>query len=264
MARIILVTAGKGGVGKTTTAINLATALHNYGRPTVLIDFNIYSADVNLHLGAFRSKDTSHDILLGKKKVKDTLYLHPSGLRFIPASPSMKKAEEIDINKIDSYIKEMLNFLRDRTEIIIIDAGILFTPYVRKLIDYADDVILVTTPDRESVANTLKASKLIEKRGKKVLGVIVNKVENHPVELSKKEIETFVEKPVITLIPLDSAVKDALRLEFPVVHYNPKAPSSLKFKEAAGKIIGRKYELQLDKEEKKSLFYKILEAIGLR
>ena len=264
MARVIMITSGKGGVGKTTTAVNLATALHNYGRPTVLVDLNLYSADVNLHLGAFRIKDTSHDVLSGRKKVSDVIYLHPSGLRFIPASTSMKKADEIDINKVDANIREMLDFLKERTEVIIIDAGILFTEYVRKLVDYADDVILVTTPDKESVANTLKAAKLIERKGKNILGVIVNKVENHPVELSKREIELFVEKPIIASVPLDKSVKDALRLEFPVVHYNPLAPASIKFKEAAGKLIGRKYEDYLNKEEKRSLFYKILEVIGLR
>ena len=264
MARVIMVTSGKGGVGKTTTAINLATALHKYGRPTVLVDLNLYSADVNLHLGAFRIKETSHDVLAGRKKVSDAIYLHPSGLRFVPASTSMKKADELDIEKVGDNLKEMLDFLRDRTEIIIIDAGILFSEYVRKLVDYADDVILVTTPDKESVANTLKAAKIIEKKGKNILGIIVNKVENHPVELSNKEIELFVEKPILASVPRDEAVKDALRLEFPVVHYNPLAPASMKFKEAAGKLIGKKYEEYLEKEEKKSLFYKILEALGLR
>ncbi len=268
MTRIILITSGKGGVGKTTTAINLAHALHELGRRVVLLDLNLYSGDVNLQLGAFRVKSTLHDVLDGKKKLEDALYQHPSGLIFSPASVGLDETKRVD-DRIISKIKDILGLLHGKTEIIIIDAGVHYSKHVKELIKHVTDIILVTTPDKESVANTLKAVRTIEelmpeKSNKRILGVIVNKREDHPAELSRKEVELFVEKPVIVEIPFDSHVKEALKLEYPVVHYNPEAPSSISFKEAAAKLIGKTYAKQLEKEEKESLFYKVLKALGLR
>ena len=264
LTRVVLITAGKGGVGKTTTAINLAHSLYRFGRQVVLVDFNIYSADVNLQLGAFRVDKTLHDLGMKQAKIEDVLYMHNSGVTFIPSALSLSKQKRVDKDKLLGALQETLDFLNGKTEVVIIDAGIIFMEHVKKLLDKVDDVILVTTPDKESVVNTLKASKLIEEKNKNILGVVVNKVRNSPIELSQKEIELFVEKPVLIVIPHDAAVEDSLRLEFPVVHYKPDAESSIKFKELAKKLIGPAYIKQIENNEKRSIFFRVLKLLGFK
>ncbi len=263
MARVILVTSGKGGVGKTTTAVNLSHSLYTYGRRVVLLDLNFYSADITLHLGAFKVDRTLHDFVNGQAEVDDILYMHNSGLTFIPSSLSLKKSSDIDKDKVLDKVSNILDFLNDKTEVIIIDAGIIFVDYVSKLLDKVDDVILVTTPDKEAVVNTLKAVKIAEHKNTNILGVVVNKKQKHPIEMRKEEIESFVEKPVIIEIPHDEEVFYAQKLEFPVVHYKPDAESSVKFKELAAKIIGKKYVENEEKKEEQSLFKKVLIKLGL-
>ena len=264
LTRVLLITAGKGGVGKTTTAINLAHSLYRFGRQVVLVDFNIYSADVNLQLGAFRVDKTLHDVSMKKARIEDALYMHNSGITFIPSALSLSKQKSVNEDKLLDTLQETLDFLNGRTEVVIIDAGIIFMNHVNKLLDKVDDVILVTTPDKESVVNTLKASKLIEEKNKNILGVVVNKVRNSPIELSEKEIELFVEKPVLVTIPQDTAVEDSVRLEFPVVHYKPDAQSSVKFEELAKKLIGPSYVKQMEDNERKGIFFKVLKLLGLK
>ncbi len=263
MTRVLLITSGKGGVGKTTTAVNLAHSLYSYGRRVVLLDLNLYSADVNLHLGAFRADKTLHDLLEGNAKEEDVLYTHNSGLIFIPGSVALNKTKKIDADKVKEGVDKILKFLDKRSEVVVIDAGIIFMNHVKNLLDKVTDIILVTTPDKESVVNTLKASKLAEEKGKNIVGVVVNKVKGNKVEMTSEEIEKFIEQPVLVEIPHDEEVMYAQRLEFPVTHYKPDANVSVKFRELASKLIGKSYAEKLAKEEKESLFLKILKSLGL-
>ena len=95
------------------------------------------------------------------------------------------------------------------------------------------------------------------------MGVVVNKVKRNKVEMTSEEIEKFVEQPVLVEIPHDEEVMYAQRLEFPVTHYKPDANVSVKFRELASKLIGKSYAEKLAKEEKESLFLKILKSLGL-
>lgn len=263
MTRIVLVTSGKGGVGKTTTAVNVAQSLYSYGRKVVLLDLNLYSADVNLHLGAFRADKTFHDLLEGYAKEEEILYTHNSGLIFVPSSVALGKIKKLDDKKVKRGVEKLIKFLDGKAEVIIIDAGIIFMNHVKNLLDNVTDVMLVTTPDKESVVNTLKASKLAEEKGKNIIGIVVNKVKGNKIEMKRGEIENFIEKPILVEIPNDEEVIYAQRLEFPVAHYKPDAEVSVKFRELASKLIGKSYGKKLAKEENGGLFIKILRSLGL-
>src|SRR3989338_9089200 len=90
MTKFIVIASSKGGVGKTTTAINLGTALTSFGRDVIVVDANLSAPNVSLYIGAPQVPITLQDVLERNKKITDALYMHANGLKIIPASQSMK------------------------------------------------------------------------------------------------------------------------------------------------------------------------------
>ena len=89
--KIITVTSGKGGVGKTTTAINLGAALNSFGKEVIIVDANLTTPNVGLHLGAPIVPVNLNHVMQGKAKVTDAIYEHESGTKIIPSSLSIKE-----------------------------------------------------------------------------------------------------------------------------------------------------------------------------
>ena len=89
MTRIIVVASGKGGVGKTFTSVNLAAALSVFGKDVTIIDANITTPNVGLNLGINKMPLTLHDVLEGRIPMSRAIYLHPSGVKIIPAGMSI-------------------------------------------------------------------------------------------------------------------------------------------------------------------------------
>ena len=90
MAKLITITSGKGGVGKTTTAINLGAALNAFGKEVIILDANLTTPNIGLHLGAPIVPVSLNHVLLGKARLSDAIYEHESGTKIITSSLSIK------------------------------------------------------------------------------------------------------------------------------------------------------------------------------
>jgi septum site-determining protein MinD len=238
MSKIIAIASAKGGVGKTTTAINLGTALTRFGRPVIVVDGNLATPNIGVHLGSPVVPASVHDAVLNRKSIRDCVYTHESGLRVAPASISLDDFKRADKNNLGRVIKEL-----DRTcEIIIVDSASGLGDDMFSAIEVADEAIIVTTPDLPAVTDALKTVQLTEEKGVTVVGVVLNKVKNDDLELSAGEIEAIVERPVIASIPEDESIRKALKKNHPVVYLHPDSGSSIAYKELAALLIGQKYE----------------------
>src|SRR3972149_8002988 len=100
MKKIIVITSGKGGVGKTTTAINLGAALNYFGKDVVVLDANLTTPNVGLHLGAPIVPVNSNHVLSGKANVVDAIYEHESGTKIVPSSLSVKELGHINHSRL--------------------------------------------------------------------------------------------------------------------------------------------------------------------
>ena len=106
MTKIITITSGKGGVGKTTTAINLAAALNSFGKEVILVDANLSTPNVGLHFGAPIVPITLNHVLNGKAEIADAIYEHASGTKIMPSSLSVKDLRNINHSKLKEIGKK--------------------------------------------------------------------------------------------------------------------------------------------------------------
>ena len=107
MTKIFTIVSGKGGVGKTTTSINLSIALSSYGKNIALIDANLTTPNVGLYLGVPAVPTSLHHVLQGKKKLMDAIYSHKSGIKIVPGDISFSSLNDIDLEMLEDSLLDL-------------------------------------------------------------------------------------------------------------------------------------------------------------
>jgi septum site-determining protein MinD len=256
MTKFIVIASAKGGVGKTTTAINLASALIGFGREVILVDANLTTPNVSVYLGAPKVPVSLHDVLSGKKHIKDAIYIHRNGLKVVPASISFHEKANL------SYLSHAIMSLSGSADIVIIDTAAGLGIEAINAIKSGDEIIIITTPDLAAVTDALKTVKICKSNDKKIMGVVVNRAREDDFEVAKSNIEFILEHPVISMIPEDDTVRQANYLKTPVTFSHPTSPSSIGYKKLAAKMLGEKYVESIEKKD--GLFDYALKRVGLK
>ena len=234
MTRIIGVVSGKGGVGKTTTAINLATALMHLGKESVVVDANLNTPNVSIHLGSPVLPKTLNDVLIGQKSISDVVYQHQSGLKVVPASLHS------EILPDHSRLSDALLDLENRTDFAVIDMPAGMGSEAKHAMESVDEILIVTNPELAAVTDALKTIKYAESLGKKVLGIVLNRQRKESHEMKLKDVESMLNSKIIAVVPEDEKVRRAFSKKQPVVSLYPKAKASKAFIEVAANISGIK------------------------
>ncbi len=234
MARVIVINSGKGGVGKTTTAINLGAALNQCKKNVIVIDANLNTPNIGLHLGAPIVPITLNHVLKGKAEIEDAIYEHSSGTKIIPSSLSVKELTKFNTKKLP----EIANKLKNHADFIIFDSAAGFGEEVMAVLGASDEIIIVTNPEMPAVTDALKAVKIAKQMNKDVKGVIVTRHRNAKYEMPLSSIKSMLETPIIGVIPEDKAIKEALTRRDAVIHTSPRSRSAKKYKDIARKILG--------------------------
>ena len=237
MSKVITITSGKGGVGKTTTAINLATALNAFGKDVIIVDANLTTPNVGLHLGAPIVPVSLNHVLSGKAKVSDAIYEHESGTKVIPSSLSIGELKNLNQNKLKDVSKK----LKKISDIIIYDSAAGLGDEAIAAMEAADELIIVTNPEIPAVTDALKTSKLIGQLGKPIKGVIVTKVRGSKTEMPISNIEDMLELPILGVVPHDNKVQTALVMKDAIMHTHPKSKVSREYRKIAARIIGNNH-----------------------
>ena len=208
MSKLITITSGKGGVGKTTTAINLGAALNYFGKDVVVLDANLTTPNVGLHLGAPIVPVNLNHVLSGKANVVDAIYEHESGTKIVPSSLSVK-----DLGNINhSRLKEVGKKLKKISDYVIYDSAAGLGDEALAAISSGDELIIVTNPEIPAVADALKASKVIS------------------------------QIPILGVIPEDDNIQEALAMKDAIVHTHPRSKAAMAYKKIAAKLAGISYK----------------------
>jgi len=252
MQKVIVITSGKGGVGKTTTAINLGAAMNYFGKDILVIDGNLTTPNVGLHLGSPELPVTLNHILLEKASVEEAIYEHGSGIKIIPSSISLKELKKIRPEKLKDFKKDFENF----SDIILVDSAAGLGIEAMSAIKLADELIVVTNPEMPAITDALKVIKLAEEINKPVLGVIITRVRKNSTELSPETVKEMLESPILGMVPEDITIQKSLSLKDAVVHTNPKSKSARAYKEIAAKLLEIDYDSDKDKPSLWEMIFK--------
>ncbi|MFH0808387.1 MAG: cell division ATPase MinD [archaeon] len=234
MARIIVINSGKGGVGKTTTAINLGASLNKLNKEVIIMDANLNTPNVGLQLGAPIVPITLNHVLKGKANIEDAIYEHHSGTKIVPSSLSISELTKFNVKKLPGIATELAALC----DYVIIDSAAGFGEEVISVFEAADEIIIVTNPEMPAVTDALKAVKVAREMGKVINGVIVTRHIGAKYEMPLSSIRSMLETQIIGVIPEDKAVKEALNLRDAVCHTHPRSRVSRKYLEIARKVNG--------------------------
>ncbi|MFB6182764.1 MAG: cell division ATPase MinD [Candidatus Nanohaloarchaea archaeon] len=251
MTRLICVSSGKGGVGKTTVTANIGAALTQFGADTVVLDANLTNPNLGFHIGIPLYPTTLHDVLKGDSHITEAMYIHDSGLRVVPAGLSVEDLQDTTPDNLSDVLLDTVG----EPDFVLVDSAAGLGNESINAIEASDEVIVVTNPNLPAVTDALKTVNIAEDSGTEVLGVVLNMVKGHESELEKEEVESMIGYPVMMEVPHHEKVEEALSLKKPLVHHDPEHHVSERFKAIAAEIAGIDYEPDLKED---GFFKKIL------
>ena len=241
---VIGVVSGKGGVGKTTTVINVSAALSQMNRSVISIDADVKMAGLGLQLGMYYFPVTLNDVLKDTRNLFQAMYIHSSGLRIIPASTCLKTCNI-------SNLKNILNNSILENHMILVDGPPGLERNALSVMKICQKILIVTEPELPAVSDVMKIIKLSNEMKIKPIGIIINKYRNDKDQISKEEIESVCGLPIIGVVPKDNNVNRSVFRKDPVVFFKPYSPASIAYKKIAATLIGTGYE------DKRSIFKKL-------
>lgn len=234
MARIIGLMSGKGGVGKTTTAINLGYAIHKLGAEVIVVEGSLTNPNLSHYLGNTYFPVTLHEVMQKHNNIHDAVYEHECGLKIIPANTSIDALKLIDYDEFRKNLQD-LHLVAD---FIIIDGSSGLGRQSEAIIDMSEEVLVLTNPLRPTLHDSKRVLQFIKKRKKPVSGVVVNK---HTKDFVLEDIEDFLDHIVLHTISTDSRFDDSIHKKAPFTHIYPNRRASVEYDELAKKITGKMY-----------------------
>jgi flagellar biosynthesis protein FlhG len=217
----IAITGGKGGVGKTCLAVNLALMLTKLGRKALLVDCDLSLANADVLLGLNPSL-TLFDVLCANRKLTDAIVHHESGLGFIPAASGRDELTRLSDAKLESLLKQLAS-KTNAYQPIIFDTPAGIGNEVMCMLRAAQTVVTVVTPDPTSLTDAYALIKLLEqsKPGHDIR-VVINMAQHQDEAMQtyarlQKVVTTYLHRdiPLLGILPRDQRVADAVRQRKP-------------------------------------------------
>jgi cell division ATPase MinD len=234
VARVISVFSGKGGVGKTTVAVNLGAALARMKKNVTLIDCNLTASHLGLHLGIYNPRSTLNHVLREEHSMEDALHDHFTGMKIVPASLSLKDMNGTDLTKL----RNAINSIAHKNDVIILDSAPGIGREAMASIGASNEVLYVTTPQVPAIMDIVRSHEVANELGVEPLGIVLNMVNKDKHDITRHEVEHLTGLPVIASIPYDKNIRKSLAMKMPVVSYNPGFDVSKNFLKLASEIMG--------------------------
>jgi len=264
-AKLISLFSTKGGVGKTTIAVNLAVALAQEGKRVMLVDFDLQAAQDMSRMLDITAQYSMYDMAAIVDKIqelgniKDYITLVPSaGIDFLPAITRPRQAPHIIIKRVDA----IMNMLLEHYDFIILDGGKAFTDSLIAAFNCSNLILFVVTPDIISVYETRWSLDVLQSLHfpLKMVKLLLNRSESKS-SLSLQEINLALPYEILSHIPSEGRVVGmALNRGVPVILDNPKSRVSLSLKKLAEALIKRK-DIYIKHQELKQLRFQTKEKL---
>lgn len=247
-ARVITVTSGKGGVGKSNLAVNLGIWFRNMGKRVIIFDADFGLANVEVLFGRVPKYNLS-DVIYGEKKIRDIITEGPNGIGFVSGGSGIVSLNNLDELQVRHLIRS-LSDLNELCDILIIDTGAGVGDTVLEFAVASPEVLLVTTPEPTSITDSYSLVKAMYKspkfdRAHTKIRMVANKVNsaeeaNNLYHKLNSVVGRFLQGQVdfLGMVPSDRSLEHAVIRQQIVSIAAPGAKSSKAFEQLAQKIIG--------------------------
>jgi len=230
--RVIAITSGKGGVGKTNITSNLGIALASRGARVCIFDADTSLANINIVMG-LTPRYTIEHLLSGEKTIDDIIIDGPKGVKIVPAASGIATCAQLAPEQRRRLI-EALTELEERFDYLLIDTAAGIGDTVLSFIQSAQYVVLVISPEPTSLTDAFALLRMLKRRGfKRPIYVLVNMVLNYANSMEVfKRFEAAAKKYLhinvhyLGYIPRDEAVSKAVTKQTPVILQEPSSVAS--------------------------------------
>jgi len=220
MPYLIRVSSQKGGVGKTTIAVNLSVALQLKGYRVLLIDGDTVNPSIGFHLGIEDANVGVREFLTGKVKLVNARVVHaPSGLHVVPGVLADDEYM-VDTEMMKRFVSTVKG---SDYHFVIVDTTPGYS--VRDMGKYYDEALLVSTPEMSSVANIVRLATWFDRMNLKH-SLVLNKVRKKRYELHDREIEEMYENRITAHLPDDDIVPLSIEAHIPAYMYSKRSAFS--------------------------------------
>ncbi|MDE7260324.1 MAG: MinD/ParA family protein [Lachnospiraceae bacterium] len=268
LARVITVTSGKGGVGKSNTAINLAIQFRKMGQKVIILDADFGLANIEIMFGAV-PKHNLCDLIYQGKSIRDIITWGPMEVGFISGGSGIAGMSNLSKDYL-SYIIQNLVELDEMADTIIVDTGAGISDAVLEFLVASGEILLVTTPEPTSITDSYSLLKALGRHPRYTadatqIKVIANKVFNEAeAEALYEKLEAVVSRylkvPIsyLGMIPQDNQLEKAVMQQKPVSLDNPKARSALAYEAIAARLMNKEVNKNVTKRGMAAFFSHII------
>ncbi len=270
-ARIITVTSGKGGVGKSNTVVNIALSLKKLGKKVVILDADLGLANIEVLLGVIPRYNLSH-ILNGEKTIHDVIEENPDGVKFISGGSGINELMFLTKDQITQFANN-ISELEKSADFILIDTSAGITDAVLSFCRLAHEIVFITTPEPTSITDAYALIKTFKSNSGAELPqikILVNKTET---STEAKQVfaklssvcKHFLEMDIEYLgyVLFDYNVMKAAKLQEPICQCFPRSDASNAYKTIAKTLI-KETPGETNLPEKNSLFKQVLNMFSKR
>lgn len=238
-ARVITVTSGKGGVGKSNTSINLAVSFRRMGKRVVIFDADFGMANIEVMFGAV-PKHNLADLIYQGMNIRQIITQGPMDIGFISGGSGIASLSNLSREYIN-YLIQNLAELDLIADVIIIDTGAGISDAVLEFLVASGEVLLVTTPEPTSITDSYSLLKALNRherfdRENTRIKVVANKVENYEEGRAlfgklSTVVNRYLKIPLtfVGVIPEDHELVKAVMQQMPISIQNPNAKSAQGF-----------------------------------
>ena len=268
LARVITVTSGKGGVGKSNTAINLAIQFRKMGQRVIILDADFGLANIEIMFGTV-PKHNLCDLIYQGKNIKEIITWGPGDVGFISGGSGIAGLSNLSRDYL-IYIIQNLAELDAIADVIIIDTGAGISDAVFEFLVASGEILLVTTPEPTSITDSYSLLKALNRhprfsKDESKIKVIANKVEkpedgNALFNKLNVVVQRYLKLPITYLgaIPQDDKLSQAVMQQTPVSLANPMAKSAKSYEMIAATLMNRELNADVKKRGMAAFFSHIV------
>ena len=247
-ARIIAITSGKGGVGKTFVSANLAAALTRRGLRVLVLDADLGLANLDVVLN-LHPKITLHDVFTGKSSLDEAVIAAPGGFSVVLAGSGMVEYSRLTPEVRNQFLS-VIQTLAPRFDVILLDTGAGISDVVLFSVSLASEVLIVATPEPTSLTDAYAAIKVLAmQQQRQHIRLVVNQaarpgdgraITGQLQQVLERFVTTHSGRPLRLIhmgdIPADNAVREAVMRRQLLLLQVPGCPAALAISQLAGKI----------------------------